>query len=188
MSSKMVMEFDREPFINAFNVLRRALIRDEAVQKMVDTLLRAMSIPLIHGAQIAVLLLNGNASDLLCALLVRIGEGLPPRVPDGIESIQTIDLNLSYEGKTLRDAIKAETKREAARIASKIIQNKYGELWTTIIVDMQRIKELFDIIYPASVTEDLLRKVVKMTVDKCSADEIIFEPVPGILETLRKIF
>jgi len=184
----VVMELNREQFINVFNILRMALVRDKDVQAMLDTLIRASSIPLVRGAKIAVLLLNENRSSLLGALLIRISEGGIPRIPDGIESLETIDLNLENKGNTLKDAFKVGTTREAAKIAGQIIQSKYGELWTTMVVDVEKIKELFDTIYPIGITEDLLGKILKMTLDKCSKDEIVFEPVPGLLATLEKIF
>lgn len=174
--------------MNVFNILRMALVRDKDVQAMIDTLIRASSIPLVRGAQIAVLLLDENRSNLLGALLVRISEGGIPRIPDGIESIKTIDLNLEKKGKKLTDAFKAGTTREAAKIAGQIIQSKYGELWTTIVVDVEKIKELFDTVYPIGITEDLLSKTVRTGLEKCSRDEIVFEPVPGLLATLEKIF
>lgn len=185
---RVVMNLDREQFINVFNILRIALVRDKDVQAMIDTLIRASSIPLVRGAQIAVLLLDENRSNLLGALLVRIGEGGIPRIPDGIESIKTIDLNLENKGNMLKDAFKAGKTREAAKIAGQIIQSKYGELWTTIVVDVEDLKELFDAIYPIGITEDLLSKTVRTGLEKSSRDEIVFEPVPGLLATLEKIF
>jgi len=183
-----MMDLNREQFINVFNILRMALVRDKEVQAMIDTLIRASSIPLVRGAQIAVLLLDENRSNLLGALIVRISEGGIPRIPDGIESIKTIDLNLENQGNTLKDAFKAGTTREAAKIAGQIIKNKYGELWTTIAVDVGKIKELFDTVYPIGLTEELLGKTVRTGLEKCSRDEIVFEPVPGLLATLEKIF
>jgi len=184
----VVMDLNREQFITVFNILRMALVRDKDVQAMIDTLIRASSIPLVRGAQMAVLLLDENRNNLLGALLVQISEGGIPRIPDGIKSIKTIDLNLENKGNTLKDAFKAGTTREAAKIASQIIQSKYGELWTTIVVDVKNLKELFDTIYPIGITEDLLGKTVRTGLEKSSRDEIVFEPVPGLLATLEKIF
>lgn len=184
----VAVEFNREQFINVFNILRMALVRDKEVQAQIDTLIRASSIPLVRGAQIAVLLLDENRSNLLGALLVRIGEGGIPRIPDGIESMITMDLNLENQGNTLKDVCKAGTAREAAKIASQIIESKYGKLWTTILLDVEKVKELFDAVYPIGMTVDLLGKSVRMGLDKCSKDEIVFEPVPGFLATLQKIF
>jgi len=184
----VVMELNREQFVNIFNTLRNALVREKAVQDMVDALLRTASIPLTMGAQIAVMLLGENPSDLLGAFLIKIGEGRMPRIPDGIESIQTIDLNLESEGKNLKDAFKVGTTREAAKTAGEIIKSKYGELWTMAILDVKRIVELFDAIYPTGVTEKLLREVIKMSLDKVSKDEIVLEPVPQMVATLQRIF
>jgi len=184
----VVISLSREQFINLFNTLRTVLIKDPDAQSVMDTLIRAASSPLTHGARIAILLVDENQNTLVSALLANIKEGGIPRIPDGIESVETIDLSLEGQGVTLKEVFKSGITRESAKLASQIIQSKYRELWTVIVVSIGKIKELFDVIFPTGIKGDLLSKLVRMTIDKSLKDEILLEPVPPVVLTLQRLF
>jgi hypothetical protein len=182
------IKMDREQIINIFNVLKKVLIRDDDAQAMMETLIRSLSTQLAKGAKMAILLLDESQTNLIGAFLLQIGPGGIPRIPDGIESIESIDLNLGNDTNKLKDLFKAGVTRDAAKIASQIIEGRYGALWTTVVIDVKKISELFDTLYPGGVKGDSVGKIVRMTLDKSSKGEILLEPIPGFITTLQKIF
>jgi hypothetical protein len=176
---------NKEQVASFFNVVKKLL----AAESEFDTFLRAASIPLRSGTNVAILLLDENRKDLLSGLLVHIKGGVFPSIPEGIDFIEKIDLNFELDGKKLKETFKPEATPNAARNASQLIQSKYGGPLLTMVIDIRTLNEVFNAlpIRVGKVDGELFNEVIRLMTNKFLRGEITIEPVPHLLNTVQKI-
>jgi hypothetical protein len=175
---------NREQVINLFDAIKKLL----AAEDEFDTFLRASSLLLRGRTALAVLLLDENRRDLMSGLLVRIRERVFPSIPEGIDRIEKIDLNLEVNGKKLSEVFKQKAMLNAIKDASQVIQGKYGGPLLMVIFDVKTLNEVFDAlsIRIGKLNGELFDEVIRLVVEKVLKGDIIVEPVPHLIHTIQK--
>jgi hypothetical protein len=176
---------NREQVINLFDAIKKLL----AAEDEFDTFLRASSLLLRGRTALAVLLLDENRRDLMSGLLVRIRERVFPSIPEGIDRIEKIDLNLEVNGKKLSEVFKQKAMLNAIKDASQVIQGKYGGPLLMVIFDVKTLNEVFDAlsIRIGKLNGELFDEVIRLVVEKVLKGDIIVEPVPHLIHTIQKM-
>lgn len=176
---------NKDQVTSFFNVVKKLLNAGGEF----DTFLRAASLPLRNVTNIAVLLLDESRKCLLSGLLVHIKGDIFPGIPEGIDSIEKIDLNLESNGKKLKDAFNSETIHGAVILASQIIKSRYDGPILIMAIDVKTLNEVFNAIpiKLGKVDEKSFNEIVSLMTQKFLKNEIIIEPAPHLLATIQKL-
>ena len=165
-----------------YNLLLNSFF-DSDIKQMLDLINRTIRVPFWKkDEQLAIVILDKRRQEIIIALLIKIHSG------GTIQSIQTIPLDITLNGYKLSDLFKLKSIEfsETIERVKELLEDKFGNLWTLLIVDFIQITKLYHLLN-FEPSKELIGKILHSFIDRIKDEKIKLLPVPEIIDDLERI-